>query len=85
MESLIRLPLVTLLVVIAECGSLCTVSLTFISYRYCQVFTWHGASLEVEGVPEAIYVADEVRVRRIKVRVRHSSSFGSHSGSITGH
>ena len=39
------------------------VSLTFIYFRCCQVFTWHGASLEVEGVPEAIYVADEVRVR----------------------
>ena len=32
------------------------------SFDSCQVFTWYGATIEMDGVTETDYTADEVRV-----------------------
>lgn len=31
-------------------------------FDYCQVFTWYGATIEMDGVTETDYTADEVYV-----------------------
>ena len=32
------------------------------SFDSCQVFTWYGATIEMDGVTETDYTADEVEV-----------------------
>lgn len=32
-----------------------------VPFDYCQVFTWYGATIEMDGVTETDYTADEVR------------------------
>jgi len=31
-----------------------------VPFDYCQVFTWYGATIEMDGVTETDYTADEV-------------------------